>query len=247
MISLDSESRKFFKPLKLKGKYRVVTSSLTEARHFIELGNYPEEVLYITGLPKFDKNTLSSTADRIVIMPTWRPWEYNEARYDFTETKYYKMIERIIDAIPQKYHEKITVLVHPLFLDAVRGKDYPLKQYISTESKYDDILKETKVLITDYSSIAYDSFYRGSNVIFYWEEKDESLENYGENTKLMLNISNAFGDVCMNPQDLSNCIENNIKGGQDPKYVENYREIVTYEDGKNTDRLIELMKKDEIL
>lgn len=247
MVSLDSESRKFFKPLKLKGKYRVVTSSINEARHFIELGEYPEDVLYITGLPKFDKNELSLHADRIVIMPTWRPWEYNEARYDFTETKYYKMIERIIAAIPEAYHDRITVLVHPLFLDAVRGKDYPLKRFISTETKYDDVLKQTKVLITDYSSIAYDAFYRGSNVIFYWEEKEESLNNYGENTKLMLNEENAFGDICMNPKDLADCIVNNLKNGQDPVYKRNYQEIVAFHDGKNTERLIEQLKKDEIL
>ncbi len=247
MVSLDSESRKFFKPLKLKGKYRVVTSSINEARHFIELGEYPEDVLYITGLPKFDKNELSLHADRIVIMPTWRPWEYNEARYDFKETKYYKMIERIIAAIPEAYHDRITVLVHPLFLDAVRGKDYPLKRFISTETKYDDVLKQTKVLITDYSSIAYDAFYRGSNVIFYWEEKEESLNNYGENTKLMLNEENAFGDICMNPKDLADCIVNNLKNGQDPVYKRNYQEIVAFHDGKNTERLIEQLKKDEIL
>ncbi|WP_305153008.1 CDP-glycerol glycerophosphotransferase family protein [uncultured Dubosiella sp.] len=247
MVSLDSESRRFFKPLKLKGKYRVVTSSVAEARHFIELGGYPEDVLYITGLPKFDKNEWLPTADRIVIMPTWRPWEYNEARYDFTETKYYHMIERMIEAIPESLREKVTVLVHPLFLDAVKGKTYPLQKYISTETKYDDVLKQAKILITDYSSIAYDAFYRGSNVIFYWEEKDESLENYGENTKLMLNPDNAFGDICMNASDLSACIVRNYESGQVPLYRKRYKELVTFEDGKNTDRLIECLKKDEIV
>ena len=52
--------------------------------------------------------------------------------------------------------------------------------------KYDDILKHTKLLITDYSSIAYDAFYRGCNVIFYWEELQECLEAYGPSTKLMI-------------------------------------------------------------
>ena len=37
------------------------------------------------GLPKFDRNTLNEDADKIVVMPTWRPCEYNEARYDFTK------------------------------------------------------------------------------------------------------------------------------------------------------------------
>lgn len=109
------------------------------------------------------------------------------------------------------------------------------------------MLKQAKILITDYSSIAYDAFYRGSNVIFYWEEKDESLENYGENTKLMLNPDNAFGDICMNASDLSACIVRNYESGQVPLYRKRYKELVTFEDGENTDRLIECLKKDEIV
>ena len=68
MVSLDSESRSFFKPMKTEGKYRVVTSSVEEARHFIELGGYDPETIYVCGLPKFDRNTLNEDADKIVVM-----------------------------------------------------------------------------------------------------------------------------------------------------------------------------------
>ena len=56
MVSLDSESRSFFKPMKTEGKYRVVTSSVEEARHFIELGGYDPEVSMKTSplMPGFD-------------------------------------------------------------------------------------------------------------------------------------------------------------------------------------------------
>ncbi len=247
MISLDSESRKFFKPKKTDGKFRVVTSSEEEARHFIELGKYLPEYIYISGLPKYDRNILNDGADRIVIMPTWRPWEYNEARYDFSSTAYYKMICRIFDAIPEEYHEKITILPHPLFFDAVKDADFKLKKYLDVTSKYDDILKETKVLITDYSSIAYDAFYRGSNVIFYWEEKNQCLENYGPSTKLMLNENNVYGDICYSKEDLKNVFNRNYLEKQNSKFIKNYTNLVQYHDGKNTDRLISFLKEDEII
>ena len=247
MISLDSESRKFFKPFKTKGKYRVITSSKEEAKHFIELGNYNPEFIYITGLPKFDRNYLKKEADKIVIMLTWRPWEYNSARYDFESTKYYQMICRIFNAIPQAYREKVIILPHPLFFEAVKEAEFELKNYLNSETKYDNILREAKILITDYSSIAYDAFYRGTNVIFYWEEKDECLENYGPTTKLMLNEHNAYGDICYSAQDLSNVFEKNYCEGQQPEYIENYRHLVEYHDGHNADRLIECLKKDEII
>lgn len=247
MVSLDSESRKFFKPKKTKGKYRVVVSSKKEERHFIELGGYNPEHIYISGLPKFDKNVMNVNADKIVIMPTWRPWEYNEARYNFQDTKYYQMVYRIFHAIPEKYREKIVILPHPLFFDAVKDAEFELKKYLDSSSKYDDVLKETKVLITDYSSIAYDAYYRGANVIFYWEEKDECLENYGPSTKLMLNKDNVYGDVCYSADELSKVFEKNYLQGQTEMNLKRYRKIVQYYDGKNTERLVSFLKKDEII
>lgn len=247
MVSLDSESRRFFKPMRTKGKYRVVVSSEEEARHFIELGRYKPEYVYVSGLPKFDRNVMNSDADKIVIMPTWRPWEYNDARYEFFETKYYKMVHRIFSAIPEKYREKIVILPHPLFFDAVKNSENELKEYFNFEAKYDDILKQTKVLITDYSSIAYDAFYRGANVIFYWEEKDECLENYGPSTKLMLNHENVYGDICYNQDDLEKVFKKNYVNGQSAEYRERYGRLVQYHDGRNTERLVEMLEKENII
>lgn len=247
MVSLDSESRKFFKPNRRFDTYRVVVSSKEEARHFIELGGYREDDLYITGLPKFDKNKMDKDADKIVIMPTWRPWEYNDARYDFKQTKYYQMIERIYQAIPEHYHNQVVILPHPLFYDAAKDADFSLKAKMDITSKYDDILKKTKILITDYSSIAYDVFYRGANVIFYWEEKDECLENYGPTTKLMLDEGNSYGDICMNSEDLTAVFEKNYCNPQDQRYIERYKALVTYNDGCNTERLIECLRQDHLI
>lgn len=247
MVSMNSESRSFFKPVKTNGQFRVVTSSKREADHFIKLGHYDPDNLYVCGIPKFDRSVLKETADKIVIMLTWRPWEYNAIRFEFTQTRYYQMICRIFEAVPEELRSKVVILPHPLFYDEVKHVDFPLKPYMDSGSKYDDILKETKLLITDYSSIAYDAFYRGTNVIFYWEEKDECLENYGPSTKLMLNETNAFGDVCYNPKELRSAVRSNYGREQKEEARKNYREIVAFHDGKNTERLISLLKKDKII
>lgn len=247
MVSLDSEARRFFKKMKTKGKYRVVVSSEKEARHFIELGGYMPEMIYTSGLPKYDRNVLNEDADKIVIMLTWRPWEYNDARYNFAETKYYQMLYRIFKAIPEKYHSRIIILPHPLFYDAVQGADFELKRYLNNDAKYDDILKQAKVLITDYSSIAYDAFYRGSNVLFYWEEKDECMGNYGPSTKLMLNHDNIFGKICYNANELSAVIGDAYDSPQDPLFQKRYGELVQFHDGNNTERLIKFLEEDEII
>lgn len=247
MVSLDSEARKMFKRKELNGKYRVVVSSQAEADHFAELGNHYYEDLYITGLPKFDKNVMNDDADKIVIMPTWRPWEINTARDNFLETSYFKMIMKIYNSVPPHLKDKVIILPHPLILNELKKLPESVSEKMITDAKYDDILKQARILITDYSSIAYDAFYRGTRVIFYWEEKDECMAQYGPSTKLMLNEDNVYGDYFYSVDGLKESIEYNYNHPQNDEHKQKYSRIVTFHDGKNTERLIQYLKKDKII
>ena len=247
MVSLDSESRGFFRKRVKNRRNRTVVSSELEATHFIELGKYRADELYISGLPSFDHATLNPDADRIAVMLTWRPWEYNQASDDFKSTKYYKMLQRIVSSIPKQYEDKIIVLAHPRVADIAKAeKDNEVFKYADFDQKYSEILKTVKILITDYSSIAYDSFYRGSNIIFCWGEKDECMQMYGPSTKLMLTEDLAFGPVCYD-EAIGDVVREQYTSQQEPVYVENYRKIVQFHDGHNTDRVISMMKKEGII
>ena len=247
MVSLDSESRKMFSRKKLNGKYRVVVSSKAERDHFTTLGRHLHEDIYVSGLPKFDRNILNPDADKIVIMPTWRPWEINTARTDFTETPYFKMLMKIYNNVPDELKDKVIILPHPLIVNELSKVSPDVLEKVVLDARYDDVLKTTKLLITDYSSIAYDAFYRGSNVIFYWEEKDYCMEQYGPSTKLMLNEDNVYGDYFYSEEGLTASISKNYNEAQSPEYTQKYSKLVDYHDGKNTQRLIEFLKQDKII
>ena len=247
MVSLDADMRSGFRNNNFK-LYRVVVSSQLEKKHFIELGGFEDEELYVTGLAKFDKSVRNDDASKIVIMPTWRRWETNQASQDFSKTKYYKMIKKIVDKVPGEYKNNIIVLPHPLMKKVIKNSKNELSKYmVPDDTSYDDVLKTCCLLITDYSSIAFDAFYRGSNVIFYWEEKEECLKHYGGDAKLMLNNENVFGDVCMNDENLEQIIEKNYKNTQEKLYKKRYKKIVEFDDGKNCDRIIECLKKDKMI
>lgn len=246
MVSLDSESRGMFNRKKLKN-YRVVVSSQAEADHFTELGRHLPEDLYICGLPKFDRNILSPDADKIVIMPTWRPWEINLARDDFGKTAYFNMVMKIYNSVPENLKDNVIILPHPLILNELHNLDNSIAQKMLIDARYDDVLKQTRVLITDYSSIAYDAFQRGSRVIFYWEEKDFCMQQYGPTTKLMLDEDNVYGDYFYDTNGLSEAIEENYNNPQKEEYIERFSKIVQFNDGKNTERLIQFLVDDGII
>lgn len=246
MVSLDADARVGFRYQKYE-RYRVVVSSRLEANHFINLGGFKPDELYITGLAKFDKSFRYQEADRIVIMPTWRRWESNLAQSDFSATRYYQMLERMVSAIPDKLKSKIIVLPHPLMREAMCSSDCELKKYFPQEQSYNEVLKNCDILLTDYSSIAYDAFYRGSKVIFYWEEKEECMRMYGGNAHLMIDEDSAFGNVCWNVEELTSAIILNYGVNQTEKNKLRYKKIVEYHDGKNTERICEKLLQEQII
>ena len=218
---------------------KIVVSSQTEANHFMEYGLFNQNDLIISGLPKFDRNTRNSDADKILIMPTSRDFEYNVIRLTPTESTYYRFVKNIIEEIPDELKDKIVVVGHPLLKDQLESTD--LKKYMPTDYVYDDLLKDTKLLITDYSSISYDAFYRGCNVIFCWEDKEMCLSELGY--KLMLNDDNVFSDVSYNFNDLSDLVMKNYFGEQSQEHITKYHDIVTYHDTHNTQRCYDALKK----
>ena len=245
MVSLDADMRVFFLNHDLKC-YRAVVSSEAEAMHFVRLGGFRHEDMYVTGLAKFDRSILKDDADMIMIMPTWRRWETNLAQKDFEATGYYKMMERMVSVIPEDLQEKIVIKPHPLMEEMMQRKETGLTRFLRPELSHNDTLERTRLLITDYSSIAYDAFYRGTNVIFYWEEKEECMRRYGH-AHLMINEYNVFGDVCYNADQLASCIRKNYEEGQSPLYKRRYGNIVAFHDGRNTQRIIGKLKEDGII
>ncbi len=244
MVALSARQRRFFRagvvfPLGTK----IVVSSKREADHFVELGGFSRQDLYVCGLPKLDRACLDPGADRILIMPTWRPWEHNLVRTRPTESLYYQMLVEMFEAIPDDLRDRTCVLPHPLVRDALSETD--LREQMWTETSYDEALRSGVLLITDYSSISYDAFYRGANVIFWWKDKEECMRRYGGH--LMLEERTSFGPVCYDSATLSDLVRSTYGKPQDAEYVRRYREIVEFHDGRNTARLIEMMRRDGLI
>ena len=244
-VSLDSEQRKnLYSERGVAGSTaaKMVCSGELEARHFMDMAGFPRENLYICGVPKFDRAVLVTDPKLILIMPTWRPWEYNLVRTNPEAAPYYQMLLTLYNAVPAHLREHARIMPHPLMREPLQetalGK-------LMWQDSYDNALQHGAIMITDYSSISYDAFYRGTNVIFWWKDKNECMVKYGG--RLMLTEDTAFGPVCYDPACLTETIERLYQAPQDPVYRERYSRIVEFSDNGNTDRLIEFMLRDGII
>lgn len=218
---------------------QVVISSNLEGEQFIENGKFKPENLILSGLPKFDRAKRNKNADNILIMPTNRGFEYNLIKTNPTLSTYYNFIEKLVNAVPDNLKDKIVVIPHPIIQSCL--KETALGKYIPNSFSYDELLKNTALLLTDYSSIAYDAFYRGCKVIFCWEEKEFCLEKLGYS--LMLNEKNVFSDVSKDYSDLRKLIQHNYNVEKvSDEYLEKFRKIVEFHDNRNTERCFDILQ-----
>lgn len=230
----------FMKGKEGESNYMVVSSE-KEKDVVADMLKYDEEQLLKTGLGMYSnleyKHTNNNSDDIITVMLTWKPYEEN--LYNFEESSYYKNIVELYNLL-EKYTnaEKIKIVPHPKVYDllcSTKIKDSVWQQPIS------EVLKITKLFITDYSSACYNAFYQGAGVIFYQPD----LNKYEiENGKLIPNDDEYVGPRVFNKDELVNVLNKSIKNGKiDLKQIRNkkdedmYKTINEFSDGKNIERI----------
>lgn len=238
-LSLAGPERAIFRKNFIYSPYKVIVSSAREADHFVNVGKYQPEDLWNIGLSTFDNKQLKESANKISIMLTWRPWD--QMKSNINETSYYQALISIVNSIEDKQH--LQIILHPKATEQLSEID-PLYQYVSRCS-VNAALSQTSLFITDYSSAVFDSFYRGSNVIFWWNEKDQCLVNY--DNSLLLTEENAFGDIVYHNSELNDVIINNYNVPQKQKYIDKYRLFVEHHDNQNTERLVQNLRLENII
>ena len=109
---------------------------------------------------------------------------------------------------------------------------------LSNMKDYDvqDLLKRSRVLVTDYSSVFYDFAYMKKEVIYYQFDYEEFYgKHYGKGNFDF--VDNGFGPVCKEENEV---VENIIKiceNGIEDKYLERINEYFTLDKNNNCERI----------
>lgn len=226
-------------------KKSVISSDL-EAKEFYKMG-YSNQDLMKTGLPKLDDAKINPTANKITYMPTWRYWEEAFIINDEIEsTTYFQSLMNVIKLFEREgLIDQLLIAPHNKFSKYISEhmKDY---EHIICEDPA-EALKVSRVFITDYSSIIYDSTYQGGFPIFYWKDSNYLIDNYKAIPPV--NEENAPGIIAKTDEELISAIKYAINNNfERPKEImKKYRAINEFHDNKNTERVIEYLIKDGIL
>lgn len=188
-----------------------VTSTERE-RLSITNGNYDYSYssVWLTGLPRYDY--LYNEPKRfITIMPTWRKYLLStfstktglrEKKNDFTKSDYYKAYSQLLNnklllTAAKKYNYTICFMPHPNmapYLDSF-PKHIDV-HFFSIKERYRDVFAWSSLIITDYSSVAFDFAYLRKPVIYFQFDAKTFFDGRHPYTKGYFDYSkDGFGEI----------------------------------------------------
>ena len=135
--------------------------------------NYDRNVIQILGLPRYDNLKNEDDKREIIIMPSWRRFLEHKSKEYVKESEFFNRFnslinnERLIEAA-RKHNYRIIFRPHPKvypFIDLFKQNDYVEIDY--ERVKYQTLFNNGSILITDYSSVAFDFAYLHKPVIYY--------------------------------------------------------------------------------
>ncbi len=210
--------------------------------------NHPNGVVKYTGLCRYDNLIDIHTKKQILVMPTWRMY-INKSRFE--ESDYYKnftsllMSERLHKILNQHNYELIFYPhfeIQPL-IGSFNKLDLPSNVKIAGfEYDVQQLLIESKVLITDHSSVFFDMAYMRKPIIFYlFDEEKFFSSHYHRGYFSHTDIGDKFDNI----EDVLNCLELTIEN--DCKMKEEHLNYVNsffqYHDKHNCERVFDAIKE----
>lgn len=229
------------------------TSTIDEHNFLMTQYKYPSENCKRVGLCRFDNLLCSDISENLIlIMPTWRMWlnyekaEKKSAILNFENSQYYKYYSYILsdaDLINYLRNNNYKVVFYLHFqMQRFSGS---FKKYendvieVAEKEFYDvqDLLKRSKLLITDYSSVAFDFAFQNKPLIYYQFDKSDYFGKHYR-TGYFDYERDGLGHVCYRHNDLVELVKKYIsnKMNQPLKYSNRVNKVFQNRDAKNCER-----------
>ncbi|MGV2874594.1 CDP-glycerol glycerophosphotransferase family protein [Macrococcus capreoli] len=220
---------------------KFVVSSDREKQIVVRDLKFDDEQVIVSGLSRFDHLFMETQPKKqILIIPTWRDWLTNEAA--FIDSEYKWRMESLLNHDQLKViHNKgyaIIFCLHPNMQQFTDLIDIP--EYITVIRQGDvdvqQLIKESSLMITDYSSVAFDFSFLYKPVIYYQYDKQRFLGKLPSH----LDIENELPGKIANDEDevialLNNFIALNFQINQQLKGK--IDKFIKHRDQHNSERL----------
>lgn len=206
---------------------------------------YPQGNVVLTGFARYDglKNNKQNT---IAVIPTWRSWLNNVDKNIFIKSEYYIKYLKLINnnRLNQFLSNNGYTLVFYLHSEMQKYRELfnsnSSNVIIASQDKYDlqQLLCDSNILVTDYSSVAFDFGYMRKPVVYFqFDYKEYRRHQHPEGYFSYEN--DGFGPVFDNLKTLIFYLEKIISRGNviEQKYLDRVETFFAFNDKNNCNRI----------
>lgn len=232
----------------------ITCVSPREQEFLSSLGGYPEHTLKLLGFCRFDAlHEPVEVRRQVLLMPTWRRWfrglaerhGRDEALRIFGESDYFQAYSAFLQS--DRLHQ---ILVETGY-DLVFYPHYGVQEYleafgpvheritIADRQSYDvqQLLKESAVLVTDFSSVSFDFAYMGKPLVYILPDEERYFSDHFQRGYFDFD-RDGFGPVTRHPGAAVEALAEVLRrgGAQEPVYRERVEAFFPLRDDKNCER-----------
>ena len=243
----------------MKGFHREYTNldlficgAQPEYVYILSTYGYSERALKYTGLARFDKLHDFTIKRQVLIMPTWRGWLSPDFHGDglsaqaIQESRYFQAWSALLRSerlrtLAEQYQVSFIFYPHyemQRFLDLFpQGNDAVV---IADFTHYDvqNLLKESMLLITDFSSVFFDFAYMNKPTLYYQFDEDEYRAHHYAQGYFDYR-RDGFGEVVTEEAELLDLLERYLAEDcrMQPEYQRRIAGFFPLHDDKNCERI----------
>lgn len=226
-----------------------IVSSEREKEYIVEDFGYSEKDVVVTGLSRFDAlfaDDVQPKSNQILIIPTWRDWL--SSADVFTESEYFHawndlLHDEDLRVLAEKHDAEIVFCLHP---NMQQYRSYfagaPARVISQGEVDVQHLLKESAVMVTDYSSVGFDFSFLEKPVHYFQFDRERFLGPKGSHLNLDVELPGSISfDIPTLLRNLESSLESGCVMPQD--YLGRSRRFLTYKDRDNSARIFEAVRK----
>lgn len=191
--------------------------------------HYKDQVKY-TGLARYDALADFTEKPQLLIMPTWRMYLSGLSGEEISNSDYVKSWSRVLRdkrLIEAAKAAGIRIVFYPhyevqKYLEAFKPEDASV--VIADFAHYDvqQLLKESRLLVTDYSSVFFDMGYMGKPCVYYQFDKEAFYSAHYEKGYFDFETM-GFGEVTSDHEELVKVLIRYIQNGFCPEETYKHR------------------------
>lgn len=228
------------------------TTSEYEQNIVVNNFGYAPDDAPVLGFTRWDvlEDTSKEDDKLILVMPTWRSWLEERTAEEFKQSDYYANYMKLLsdtrlERILEEHDARMIFYIHPKFRDylgefVIDNNRISLVPFGTTP--LNAIMRDCRMLITDYSSVCWDVYYMGKPVMFYQFDYDMYIRIHGSYMDMTKEL---FGERFFDSDSVIDGIAQNLECdfAENPKAAAMRNYYFKYIDNDNCRRTYEYLRK----